>query len=167
MGDVVVTTSSARETELLGARCGVLLRGGDRVLLHGELGGGKTQFVRGLVEGLGHDDPREVSSPTFAICHRYEGGRLPLDHLDLYRLEMGPALERQGVLDPLDDPDAVTVIEWAERLSERPSGVVLEVWFEHDPRGEDWRRIRLRPASAENGRFSDVIGVPSSGESDP
>ena len=117
MNDAAFMAMSADETESLAARLAVGLRGGDRLLLHGDLGGGKTTFVRGLVRGLGHPDPREVASPTYALHHRYEGGRLPVDHLDLYRLEgVEDAMEWQGILDPLDDGDAVAVIEWPDRL---------------------------------------------------
>lgn len=126
--------ASAEETEAFAARVAAGLTGGDRLLLHGDLGGGKTTFVRGLVRGLGHPDPREVASPTYALHHRYEGGSHPVDHLDLYRLEgVEDAMEWQGILDPLDDPDAVAVIEWPDRLPWRPDGVVLEVRFSPGP----------------------------------
>ncbi len=143
MGEGTFTTSSAGETESIAAALAPLLEGGDGILLFGELGGGKTTFVRGLVRGLAHPDPREVASPTFAIHHRYEGGRLPVDHLDLYRLEgVEDALAWQGVLDPLDDPAAVSLVEWPERLPWSPDGLVLEL---HLARGEGETQRRLRP----------------------
>lgn len=143
MSDRTVTTSSPEETEAVAAAVAATLEGGDCLLLRGDLGGGKTTFVRGLVRGLAHPDPREVASPTFAIHHRYEGGRLPVDHLDLYRLEgIEDALEWQGVLDPLDDPAAVSVVEWPERLPWSPDGVALEL---HLMRGEGEGQRLLRP----------------------
>ena len=90
------------------------LNAGDVVLLAGDLGSGKTVFVRGLAEGLGID-PREVSSPTFTLLHEYRGGRLNLYHADLYRLDTTATddlgLEETGVR------DGVLAIEWPDRLS--------------------------------------------------
>jgi tRNA threonylcarbamoyladenosine biosynthesis protein TsaE len=83
--------------------------------LSGDLGAGKTQLVKGLARGLGCAS--RVHSPTFAIVNLYEGGRFPLFHLDLYRLETPEALASAGIEDYLQ-PDGVTVIEWAERLGE-------------------------------------------------
>ncbi len=137
------TTASPEATEAAGAALATLLEPGDAILLFGDLGGGKTTFVRGLVRGLGHPDPREVASPTFAIHHRYEGGRLPVDHLDLYRLEgVEDAMAWQGVLDPLDDPSGISVIEWPERLPWSPEGLALEL---HLQRGDGELRRQLRP----------------------
>ena len=88
------------------------------MLLHGDLGAGKTAFVRGLAEGFGID-PREVSSPTFTIVQEYRGPRLTLQHVDLYRLS--PAEMRDLALDDLLDDRNVMAIEWAERLPLLPS----------------------------------------------
>lgn len=101
---------------------------GDVLLLRGGLGCGKTAFVRGFAEGAGLPDPREVASPTFAIHHSYCGGRLAIHHLDLYRIEDPGQLAVQGILDPLEDGDAVVLIEWSERLAGEPprTAAVLE-----------------------------------------
>jgi tRNA threonylcarbamoyladenosine biosynthesis protein TsaE len=80
--------------------------------LHGELGAGKTELTKGIAVGLDCREP--VSSPSFALIHEYLGGRLPLYHIDLYRLEGSTAMEL-GLEDYLED-DGVTVIEWGERL---------------------------------------------------
>jgi tRNA threonylcarbamoyladenosine biosynthesis protein TsaE len=105
---------------------------GDRFHLEGDLGAGKTTFVRGFVVGLDHPDPREVSSPTFAIHHTYEGGRMRVHHLDLYRLEAGEEMERQGILDPIRDQDAVCLIEWSERLPLEAQAATASITFCHD-----------------------------------
>ena len=137
-----VITHSAEETEAVAARLAPALEGGDCLLLVGDLGGGKTTFTRGLVRGLGHPEPREVASPTFALHHRYEGGRLAVNHLDLYRVAAGPQMAIQGILDPLEDDDAVSVIEWAERLGEPPPTLALTIEFEF--RGPEVRGLGLR-----------------------
>ena len=91
-----------------------MLTAGDVILLSGNLGAGKTAFVRGLAAGLGID-PEEVSSPTFTIVHEYKGGRLPLYHADLYRLER-TATEDIG-LEEMGGKDGVLAIEWPDRLT--------------------------------------------------
>ena len=103
-------------TLAFGALLGRNLRSGDRLFLHGPLGAGKTTLVRGLMHGLEHPDSREVASPTFAIHHRYDGGRLSVDHLDLYRLTAPVDLAAEGLDTVIDDPSSVVVIEWPERL---------------------------------------------------
>ena len=90
------------------------LNAGDIILLTGNLGAGKTAFVRGLAAGLGID-PGEVSSPTFTIVHEYRGGRLTLYHADLYRLDR-TATEEIG-LEEMGVRDGVLAIEWPDRLT--------------------------------------------------
>ena len=91
------------------------------LLLTGDLGAGKTAFVRGLAEGLGID-PGEVTSPTFTLVHEYRGGRLPLIHVDLYRLERAD-LDEIGLDQDLADKGVVAV-EWPERLSRTIKGAM-------------------------------------------
>lgn len=143
MSEHAYVTDGPEDTERVAARLAEALQSGDRLLLKGDLGGGKTTFVRGLVRGLEHPEPREVASPTFAIHHRYEGGRLPVDHLDLYRLEgVEDAMYWQGVLDPLQDEESVSVVEWPERLPSSPEGLALELRF---VRGDSENRRCLHP----------------------
>ena len=104
---------SPAETEALGETWGRDAQGGQVFALSGDLGAGKTALVRGLARGLGC--PGRVHSPTFTLVNEYPGGRLPLFHLDLYRLETAAALASAG-LEEFFRADAVTVIEWAERL---------------------------------------------------
>jgi len=104
---------SESDTETLGTVLARDLRPGDVIALSGDLGAGKTAFVRGLARGLSVD-PHEVSSPTFALVHEYRGGRLPLFHVDLYRLTSAEA-EDLGLAE-LGVEDGVLAIEWPDRL---------------------------------------------------
>jgi tRNA threonylcarbamoyladenosine biosynthesis protein TsaE len=106
----LVTTESAAETEAVGAEIAATLEPGDVVLVAGELGAGKTTLVRGACRALGVVGP--VVSPTFTIGRRYPG-RLPVSHLDLYRLA-DPGAEEPGLLDEYLSPDGVAFVEWPE-----------------------------------------------------
>jgi tRNA threonylcarbamoyladenosine biosynthesis protein TsaE len=138
-GDTI-TTRGEEETIALGARIGARLQPGDVVLLFGDLGAGKTAFVRGLAHGLGAD-PEEVSSPTFTLIQEYRGSSTRLHHVDLYRLE--PREVDDLGLDELISSGAVVAIEWAERWPNRPSPAI-EVRLEHA--GGDNRRVEVRSA---------------------
>jgi tRNA threonylcarbamoyladenosine biosynthesis protein TsaE len=105
-------TASAEETEQAGARLAGGLRPGDVVLVAGDLGAGKTTFVRGALRALGVREP--VTSPTFVVGHLYEGAHGPLAHLDLYRLA-GLEDEDPGLLDPYFGRDTIAFVEWPER----------------------------------------------------
>jgi tRNA threonylcarbamoyladenosine biosynthesis protein TsaE len=119
------------------------LRGGDVVALYGELGTGKTSFVRGMAVGLGAP-ARRVSSPTFVLIHEY-CGRLPLVHADLYRMDSASELEHLGLSDYLDDRHVV-VIEWADKAEYELPEDRLEVHLRH--RGQDFREIVMRATGA-------------------
>jgi tRNA threonylcarbamoyladenosine biosynthesis protein TsaE len=108
-----VTTQSEDETAAVGRELAAALSAGDVLLLHGDLGAGKTAFVRGLAEGLGVARD-EVSSPTFTLIQEYRGGRLTLFHVDLYRIEDPREFDELG-LDEIAE-DGVLAIEWAEKL---------------------------------------------------
>jgi tRNA threonylcarbamoyladenosine biosynthesis protein TsaE len=130
-------TRSEEETVALARELAATLDAGAVVLLSGNLGSGKTAFVRGLAEGLGVD-PASVSSPTFTIVHEYRGGRLVLYHADLYRLER-TATEEIG-LEEMGAKDGVLAIEWPERLTHDLPGartVHLEIV------GEETRRVTI------------------------
>lgn len=101
------------ETEALGEAWGRDAQSGLVIALSGDLGAGKTQFVKGLARGLGITT--RVHSPTFTLVNEYPGGRLPLFHLDLYRLETRAQILSSGVEEYLN-PSGVAVIEWAERI---------------------------------------------------
>src|SRR5580700_53736 len=107
------TSHSPAETESLGEKFGSAAERGLVFALSGELGAGKTQFVKGLARGLGIS--ARVHSPTFTLVNEYGGGRLKLFHLDLYRLETREQILSGGIEEFLQ-PDGVSVIEWAERI---------------------------------------------------
>lgn len=118
---MVEATSSEEQTRQVAIRLAGRLTPGTVLLLHGDLGAGKTAFVRGLAEGLGFtDDP--VSSPTFTLVHEYAGGRIPLYHADLYRLPAGASLDDLG-LDEVAE-DGVLAVEWPERLARDVPGAI-------------------------------------------
>ena len=104
---------SPSETEALGEKIGRAARRGLVIALSGDLGAGKTQFVKGLARGLGITT--RVHSPTFTLVNEYVGGRLKLFHLDLYRLETREQMLSAGIEEFLS-PDGVSVVEWAERI---------------------------------------------------
>jgi tRNA threonylcarbamoyladenosine biosynthesis protein TsaE len=106
-------SNSPAETESLGEAWGRTAWRGTVFALMGDLGAGKTQLVRGIARGLG--SPARVHSPTFAIVNQYADGRLPLAHLDLYRLDTPGQLLTAGVEEFLQ-PDGIAVVEWAEKL---------------------------------------------------
>ncbi len=110
---MIVTTRSEQQTSALGCSIGRTIQSGGVLLLKGDLGAGKTAFVRGLAEGLGIN-PEEVSSPTFTLIQEYRGGRLPLHHVDLYRLK--PVEVDDLGLEDLTLEEGVTAIEWPDRL---------------------------------------------------
>jgi len=124
---MIVTTASETQTAAVGRDLAQSLRAGDTVLLQGELGAGKTAFVRGLAEGLGVPADA-VSSPTFTLIQEYRGGRLPLFHVDLYRLDDRREIDDLGLEEIA--ADGVLAIEWAEKLPRRPANATV-VRFVH------------------------------------
>ena len=122
-----IETVSEAGTAAVGRGLASRLSAGSIVLLFGDLGAGKTAFVRGLAEGLGVP-PDEVSSPTFTIMQEYRGGRLPLYHVDLYRLNDPREVDDLG-LDEIA-ANGVLAIEWAERLP-NPPPEAIRVTLEH------------------------------------
>jgi tRNA threonylcarbamoyladenosine biosynthesis protein TsaE len=133
-----IESDSAAETEAVGARVAERLGPGDLVVVSGEVGAGKTTLIRGACRALGVEEP--VTSPTFTIGQRYGGGRLPISHLDLYRLE---SLEHEdpALLDDYLGPDGVAFVEWPAVGVERLGRPALEIRLEHT-RG-DSRRLEI------------------------
>lgn len=110
---IVATTTSVEQTRDLAAAVAALARPRDLVLLAGDLGAGKTAFSQGFGRGLGV--PGQITSPTFTLAREYEGGRIRLHHLDVYRLEQLDEVLDIGLPELLDD-DAVTLIEWGDAI---------------------------------------------------
>ncbi len=144
------TTHSEHETFALGEQLAATLQRGAFVLLHGDLGAGKTAFVRGMAAGLGAD-PDDVSSPTFVLIQHYKG-RVPLVHVDLYRLERGAAVDDLGLEDLA--AEAVVAIEWAERLPRELDGSVN---VKIEDLGDNTRSITIERGTrnSEPGTYSD------------
>ena len=135
-------TASEEETQAVARELSATLRAGDVLLVSGDLGAGKTTFVRGLAEGLGIN-PRAVSSPTFTLVHEYRGDGLTLYHADLYRLESA-ATDDLG-LEEIGVKDGVLAIEWPDRLThELPGATLVRLEVVDDAS----RRITIGPAEA-------------------
>jgi tRNA threonylcarbamoyladenosine biosynthesis protein TsaE len=137
-------TDSAAETEALGAQLAASLGPGDVVLVSGDVGAGKTTLIRGACRALGVKGP--VTSPTFTIGQRYAGARLPIAHLDLYRLE-GMGGEDPALIDDYIDAGGIAFVEWPDAAApELREGRVVPVRMAH--RGGDRREIEVGAASA-------------------
>jgi tRNA threonylcarbamoyladenosine biosynthesis protein TsaE len=119
---------SAAETEALGARVAERLAPGDVVVVSGEVGSGKTTLIRGACRALEIEEP--ITSPTFTIGQRYSGGRLPVSHLDLYRLQ---SLEEEdpALIEDYLGPDGVAFVEWPAVGVDRLGRPALEIRLEH------------------------------------
>ncbi|NQT88624.1 tRNA (adenosine(37)-N6)-threonylcarbamoyltransferase complex ATPase subunit type 1 TsaE [bacterium] len=145
-------THSRDETIAWGRRLGSLLRAGDVLTLSGPLGSGKTTLTKGLTEGLGLDDSRYVTSPTFVLVHEYPAD-VPVYHIDAYRLG-GPEEADSLGLDEMFYGPGVTIIEWAERIAELLPAHVLRVVL--DIEGEESRSLTLEPVGE---RYEAVVAA--------
>jgi len=143
----VVVTNDPAGTRALAERLAAVARPGDVLCLVGELGAGKTQFAKGFAVGLGITDV--VSSPTFVLMAEYEG-RLPLFHIDLYRLDDAADALAGGLLDERQ-AEGVVLVEWAERLGSALPVARLDVVI--DGTGDEPRRISLRSADPGCARY--------------
>jgi tRNA threonylcarbamoyladenosine biosynthesis protein TsaE len=135
----VVITKTATETHELGRRLAEKLPGPAVITLRGQLGAGKTQLVKGLLAGLGSAE--QATSPTFALCHYYPG-RVPLLHVDLYRLKYPSEIPDLGLDEALDDGFALA-IEWPDGLDSHLPPVDLSIQLSTDPNSSDIRRIEF------------------------
>ncbi len=124
--NILLHSKSPRETVRFGKKLGSLLRPGDVVALTGELGTGKTQLIKGLAAGIGIGNPAYVSSPSFTLIHEYQG-KIPLYHIDLFRLKDEGEAEGLGLEEYLRG-GGVTAIEWADRI---PSTLPEEILLIH------------------------------------
>ncbi len=136
------TSHSVADTERIAADLARSLVGGECIALHGELGAGKTQFVRGLLAGLG-GDPRTVTSPTYVLLNIYNTGRLTLYHLDAYRIAGADDFESIGFTELLDQ-GGVVVVEWAGKVASLIPKAAVQVRIES--LSEEARSINIEPA---------------------
>lgn len=134
----------------------IVLRPGDVVALSGELGAGKTIFARALIRAVLADPDHDVPSPSFSLVQNYEGGRLPLAHLDFYRLKGSDELEELGLFDALNDGAAL--IEWPERAADALPFDRLEIAF-GDGAGPQTRRITLSGHGAWDERCARLVSL--------
>jgi tRNA threonylcarbamoyladenosine biosynthesis protein TsaE len=133
-------------TRAWGRHLGQLVRQGDLIGLIGDLGAGKTTLVQGLVEGLGATVA--ASSPTFALIHEYPGGRMPVWHVDLYRIERAAELRELGLDEIIDRGRGLVVVEWSDRFPVLPPDH-LQVELRHCQGGRELVTTALGPRSAE------------------
>jgi tRNA threonylcarbamoyladenosine biosynthesis protein TsaE len=137
---IVARTKSAEDTQALAAELAALARPGDLVVLAGDLGAGKTAFAKGFGRALGVTVP--ITSPTFTLVRGYEGGRLPVLHVDVYRLDHLQEALDLGLAELLDD-GAVAVVEWGDMVEAVLPADFLEVRIEFGG-GDDDRILRVR-----------------------
>jgi tRNA threonylcarbamoyladenosine biosynthesis protein TsaE len=133
-----IESQSAAATEALGARVAARLRPGDVVVISGDVGAGKTTLIRGACRALGIEGP--VTSPTFTIGQRYSGGRVPVSHLDLYRLETLEG-EDPALVDDYLGAEGVAFVEWPAVGVERLGRPALEIRLEHA--GGESRKVEI------------------------
>lgn len=136
---------SVAETEAIAAELALSLNGGECIALHGEMGAGKTHFVRGLVRGLGGVE-RSVSSPTFVLLNVYDAGRLKVFHLDAYRVSGAEDFEGIGFAELLEQ-GGIVAVEWPERVADLLPANHISVAIEAT--GKSGRSIEIRRADAE------------------
>jgi tRNA threonylcarbamoyladenosine biosynthesis protein TsaE len=146
-----ITSDAPAATRDLAASVATVARPGDLICLWGELGAGKTQFAKGFGAGLGVTDT--INSPSFVLMAEY-AGRLPLFHIDLFRLDDSADAVASGLLDERQTA-GVTLIEWAERLADALPAARLEV--EIGGSGDEPRSIRVRATDPRYGRYLDAI----------
>jgi tRNA threonylcarbamoyladenosine biosynthesis protein TsaE len=137
-------THSEEETIAFAKQFGKTLKPGTVIALHGNLGAGKTTFIKGLALGLGLKDADEVKSPTFALMHTYEA-RIPIYHFDLYRLETTGEIANIGFEEFVNDARAITCVEWGERAKDLlPAHIAVEL----EAKGPTERHIRIKAGLA-------------------
>lgn len=146
-----VRTTSAAATIDLGARLGRVVEPGDLVCLWGDLGAGKTQVAKGIARGLGIADT--VNSPTFILMNEYRG-RLPLFHVDLFRLADAADALAGGVIDDRQT-DGVTVVEWPERMGDVLPAGRLDVRI--DGSADEAREIEVATSDPRYGRLVEAV----------
>lgn len=137
-------THSPEETMRLGEKLGEFSKPGDVYALYGELGAGKTHIVKGISKGAGFPHTQDVTSPTFVLVHEY-AGRMPIYHIDAYRLGGADELEDLGA-EEFFFGEGMCLIEWADRVEDCLPAARLDIFMEHA--GPESRKIRIIPHEA-------------------
>ncbi|MGP3639976.1 tRNA (adenosine(37)-N6)-threonylcarbamoyltransferase complex ATPase subunit type 1 TsaE [Lentilactobacillus hilgardii] len=145
-----VTVNSAEQTIEVGEKLAQFLQPRDLILLDGDLGAGKTTFTKGLGKGLGIERP--IKSPTFTIIREYQSGRIPLYHMDVYRLEQGGG-DDLG-LDEYFNGDGVNVVEWSKFVSDEIPADYLRIIFKRDDAKGD--NVRIMIFEPKGNRFEEL-----------
>lgn len=135
-----ISVQNLEETEQLGIAIGECVSAGDVIILSGDLGAGKTTFTKSLALGLGIE--QMIKSPTYTIIREYQTGRLPLYHMDVYRI--GGETDELG-LDEYFEGDGVSVVEWGQLLEENLPEDYLTIFFEKDLKNVEKRMITIKP----------------------
>lgn len=135
-------TNSAEETIAVGRQLSTILHPGQLIVLHGNLGAGKTTLVKGIAEAFDAACEENVTSPTFNLVHEYRGPNVTIFHIDLYRIDTGRELMTLGIDDLRSEPGAILLVEWGEKfddtLSQSDGEITLEIL------GETQRRVSVR-----------------------
>ncbi len=155
---VVTQSKSTSETIRIGKSIGSRLRAGDVVALVGELGAGKTQFIKGLASGAGVGKPTYVSSPSFTLINEYPG-KVPFYHIDLFRLESQKEAEGLGLEDYLHGA-GITAIEWADKIPSLLPGEMLSIHMVYT--GKNTRSIEM---TGKGKRYEEFVNEVMSSES--
>ena len=142
---LTIITTSSDQTEQLGERLATHLHGGECIELRSDIGGGKTTFVRGVVRALGSTEA--VSSPSFTIAKHYQARQLRVYHYDFYRLAE-PGLIAEELAEGLQDPEGITIIEWADAVEHVLPKERLQIEFRKSAGGNDERQIVLKGSPA-------------------
>lgn len=146
-----ITVDSAEQTMSIGQKLADFLQPRDLILLDGDLGAGKTTFTKGLAKGLGITRP--IKSPTFTIIREYQDGRIPLYHMDVYRLEEGGG-DDLG-LEEYFNGDGVNVVEWSKFVADELPNQYLRIIFKRDDSQGD--NVRTLTFEAKGDRFEKMI----------
>lgn len=150
---VKIVSQGVQETVSVGRKLGTLLRSGDFLALTGDLGAGKTQFAKGVAEGLGVDPSIPVTSPTYTLLNIY-AGRVSFYHFDLYRLHGSEDVADLG-FEEYFHGDGVCLVEWAERLQDMLPENHLLITMSHD--GDDCRTLSFVPSGARGEELAGLL----------
>jgi tRNA threonylcarbamoyladenosine biosynthesis protein TsaE len=143
-----ISINNPNETERLAERIGSAAEAGDTIILSGDLGAGKTTLTKGIALGLGI--PQMIKSPTYTIIREYQTGRLPLYHMDVYRIEAGA---EDLALDEYFEGDGLSVVEWGKLLGEFLPADYLEITLEKDPDDTEKRQVTMQASGTKAAAF--------------